>query len=72
MSEPSQSQARGTNQTPWPNTQQGSTSWFDAAGKDRHPMSQPRHKQLEQPNSVRETLFLQSGRGDQNFKQDTS
>ena len=41
-------------------------------GKDRHPMSQPRHKQLEQPNSVRETLFSQSGRGDQNFKQDTS
>ena len=47
-------------------------SWSDAAGKHRHPMSRPRHKQLEQPNSLRETLFSQSGRGDQNFKQDTS
>ena len=49
-----------------------STSWSDAAGKYRHPMSQPRHKQLEQPSSVRETLLSQSGRGDQNFRQDTS
>ena len=35
-------------------------------------MSQPRHKQLEQTSSVRETLLSQNERGDQNFEQDTS
>ena len=73
---PSHSHTRGMSQAPGPGTQQGSTSWAAAAGKGSPPCepatsqatNRTTYKQLEQLNSVHETLFSQDGWGGQNVK----